>query len=77
MPTYAYGILIGAILVVVVWLLFIAPMESRVHERKMELMRRKLERNDERLKQPGVSEHSDNAGTDANSNLVSRDIGVE
>lgn len=77
MPTYAYGILIGAILVIVVWFLFIAPMERRVHERKMELMRRKLERNDERLKQPGVSEHSDNAGKDANSNLVSRDIGVE
>lgn len=77
MPTYAYGILIGAILVVVVWFLFIAPMESRVHERKMELMRRKLERNDERLKQPGVSEHSDNADKDANSNLDSRDIGVE
>ena len=77
MPTYAYGILIGAILVVVVWFLFIAPMESRVHERKMELMRRKLERNDERLKQPRVSEHSDSAGKDANSNLFSRNNGVE
>ncbi len=77
MSTYAYGILIGAILIVVVWFLFIAPMESRVHDRKMELMRRKLERNDERLKQPGVSEHSDSAGKDANSNLFSSNNGVE
>jgi preprotein translocase subunit YajC len=51
MPMYAYGILIGVVLVVVVWFLFIAPMERRMHDRKMELMRRKLVRNEERLKQ--------------------------
>ena len=51
MPTYAYGILIGVVLVVAVWLLFVAPMERRNHERKTELMRRKLERNEERLRQ--------------------------
>ena len=52
MSMYAYGILIGVVLVVVAWFLFIAPMERRIHERKMELMRRKLERNEERLREP-------------------------
>lgn len=51
MSMYAYGILIGVVLVVVAWFLFIAPMERRIHERKMELMRRKLERNEERLRE--------------------------
>jgi preprotein translocase subunit YajC len=51
MPMYAYGILIGVVLVVVVWFLIIAPMERRIHERKMELMRRKLKRNEERLRE--------------------------
>ncbi len=51
MSMYAYGILIGVVLVVVAWFLFIAPMERRMHDRKMELMRRKLVRNEERLKQ--------------------------
>jgi type II secretory pathway component PulM len=51
MSMYAYGILIGVVLVVVAWFLFIAPMEQRIHERKMELMRRKLERNEERLRE--------------------------
>ena len=51
MPMYAYGLLIGVVLVAVVWFLFVVPMERRVHERKTELMRRKLVRNEERLKQ--------------------------
>ncbi len=33
-----------------------------MHERKMDLMRRKLERNEERLRQLGKNEHTKNAG---------------
>ncbi len=51
MPMFAYGILIGVVLVVVVWFLLIAPMERRIHERKVELMRRKLQHNEERLRE--------------------------
>ena len=50
MPMYGYGFLIGIALIAVFWFMFIAPMERRLHERKMELMRRKLERNEERLR---------------------------
>ncbi len=77
MPMYAYGILIGVVLVVVVWFLFFAPMERQVHDRKFELMKRKLERNDERLKQLAMNEHSDNADKDAKSNLFSSNNGVD
>lgn len=51
MPVYGYGFLIGIAFVVIFWFLFIAPMERRMHERKMELMRRKLERNEKRLRE--------------------------
>jgi len=51
MPMYEYGLLIGVVLIVIVWFVFVAPMERRMHDRKMELMRRKLVRNEERLKQ--------------------------
>ena len=54
MPMYAYGLLIGVVLIVIVWFVFVAPMERRMHDRKMELMRRKLVRNEERLKQMKV-----------------------
>ncbi len=50
MAMYDYGFLIGVALVVIFWFLFVAPMERRMHERKIELMRRKLERNEERLR---------------------------
>ena len=50
MAIYGYGFLIGIILVVIFWFLFVAPMERRMHERKMELMKRKLKRNEERLR---------------------------
>ncbi len=77
MPMYAYGILIGAVLVVVVWFLFVAPMERRVHERKFELMKRKLERNEERLSQLSMNERPDSTGKDADSNPFSRNKGAD
>ncbi len=61
MPMYAYGIFIGVLLVVIFWFLFVAPMERRVHERKMDLMRRKLERNEERLRQLRIGGQTENA----------------
>ncbi len=62
MPMYGYGFLIGIALVVIFWFLFVAPMERRMHERKVELMRRKLERNEQRLR-----ELSENGLTEINS----------
>jgi len=59
---YGYGFLIGIALVVIFWFLFVAPMERRMHERKMELMRRKLVRNEQRLR-----ELSENGLTEINS----------
>ncbi len=69
MPMYAHGILIGVV--------FVVPMERRTHERKVELMRRKVARSDERPKQLAMNEHSDSAGKDANSNLFSGNNGVD
>lgn len=77
MPMYAYGILIGVVSVVVVWFLFVGPMERRVHERKFELMKRKLERNEERLRQPRTNEWPDSTGKDADSNPFSRNKGAD
>lgn len=51
MPMYGYGFLIGVALVVIFWFLFVVPMEKRMHERKMELMRRRLESNEQRLRE--------------------------
>ncbi len=59
---YGYGILIGIALVVIFWFLFLAPMEKRTHERKMELMRRKLERNEQRLRELSGGRQSDSDG---------------
>lgn len=50
LSTSTYGFLIGIALVLIIWFLFIAPMERRAHQRKMELMKRKLARNEERIK---------------------------
>jgi uncharacterized membrane protein (DUF106 family) len=50
MASYGYGFLIGIVLTVIFWFLFVAPMERRMHERKMKMMKRKLARNEERLK---------------------------
>jgi len=67
MPMYAYGILIGVLLVVIFWFLFVAPMERQVHERKMDLMRRKLERNEGRLRQLRIGGQTENASDGAES----------
>ena len=64
MSMYGYGFLIGIILVVIFWFLFVAPMERRMHERKMELLRRKLERNEERLKRLETNNPIENDGSD-------------
>lgn len=64
MSMYGYGFLIGIILVVIFWFLFVAPMDRRMHERKMELMRRKLERNEERLRRLETNNQVENDGSD-------------
>ncbi len=48
---YGYGFLLGIVLVLIFWFLFVAPMERQMHKRSTELMRRKLERNEVRLRQ--------------------------
>ncbi len=77
MPTYAYGLLIGVVLIVIVWFVFVAPMERSAHERKFELMKRKLERNEERLGQLPTNERPDSTGRDADSNPFSRNKGAD
>ena len=42
-------ILISAI----IWFVFMVPMEKGLHKRRMELMRRKLQQNEERLRREG------------------------
>lgn len=51
MTVWGWGLLIGIALVLIIWFVFVAPMERQMHNRKMELMRRKLQRNEERLQQ--------------------------
>jgi flagellar biosynthesis/type III secretory pathway M-ring protein FliF/YscJ len=62
MPMYGYGFLIGIVLVLIVWFLLVAPMERRMHQRKMELMKRKLERNEERLRNLKANERNNSDG---------------
>lgn len=59
MALYGYGFLIGMVLILTFWFLIVAPMEKRMHERKMELMKRKLERNEERLRNMKSDEEND------------------
>ena len=67
MAMYGYGFLIGVALIVIVWFLFVAPMERRMHERKMQLMRRKLERNEERLRSLRADEQAEGVGNNEDS----------
>ena len=62
MPMYVYGFLIGIALVVIFWFLFVTPMERQMHERKMELLRRKLEHNEERLRLLRENGQTDSSG---------------
>ena len=50
MALYGYGFLIGMALILIFWFLIVAPMERRMHQRKMDLMQKKLARNEERLR---------------------------
>jgi len=51
MALYGFGFLIGIALTAIVWFLFVVPMERDLHRRKMELMKQKLARNEERLRE--------------------------
>lgn len=51
MNTVIFGFLIGLALVLVIWFVFVAPSERRMHERQMAQMKRRLERNEERVRQ--------------------------
>jgi type II secretory pathway component PulM len=60
MALYGFGFLIGIALTVIFWFLFVAPMERRMHQRKMDLMQKKLARNEERLRKLRTGENTDN-----------------
>jgi preprotein translocase subunit YajC len=60
MALYGFGFLIGIALTVIFWFLFVAPMERRMHQRKMDLMQKKLARNEERLRKQRAGENTDN-----------------
>lgn len=65
MALYGYGFLIGIALTVIFWFLFVAPMERRMHQRKMELMKQKLARNEKRLRELEENENSEDAESSA------------
>lgn len=60
-----YGFLIGMALVLIIWFLFIAPMEKRMHDRKMDLMRRKLEQNEQRIRRQQARGKGDASSEDS------------
>jgi type II secretory pathway component PulM len=60
MALYGFGFLIGIALTVIFWFLFVAPMERRMHQRKMDLMQKKLARNEERLRKQRAGDNTDN-----------------
>ena len=39
----------AAILIAVVWFFFIAPLEKQMHERRMEMIRRKIEKREQAI----------------------------
>jgi hypothetical protein len=51
-------------LVLIIWFLFVAPMEKQMHRRKIELMKRKIERNEERIRQEKGTCRGDDRGDD-------------
>jgi hypothetical protein len=51
-----YGFLIGLALVLIIWFVFVVPVEKRMHQRKMDLVKRKLRRNEERLRREDASD---------------------
>lgn len=67
MALYGYGLLIGIALTVIFWFLFVAPMERRTHQRKMDLMKEKLARNEERLRKLKVNERVESTDENGNS----------
>lgn len=51
---------LGTAVVAIVWFLFMAPLENDMHERRMEMIRRKIEKREEKLKaQCGDDSRSD------------------
>lgn len=67
----AIVILIMVLIFAMVWFVFLVPMEKGLHQRRMELMQKKLQQNEERLRQKNgitgdgrkVSSDVDNAST--------------
>jgi hypothetical protein len=51
-----YGFLIGLALVLIIWFVFVVPVEKRMHQRKMDLVKRRLRRNEERLRREDASD---------------------
>ncbi|MFQ5546781.1 MAG: hypothetical protein ACE5FV_00705 [Woeseia sp.] len=71
MPLWGWGFLIGIAMILIIWFVFVAPMERQMHERKMELIRRRLKRNEERLGQLQEQRKYDDADADTDSSADS------
>ncbi len=56
---YLYMAIIGLAVFVAVWIMFVVPAERRHHERKMELIRKKIER---RVEQSAADEITEPGG---------------
>jgi len=46
----------------IIWFVFMMPMEKGLHRRRMELMRRRLQQNEERLRREGSMQADGNPG---------------
>ena len=44
MPSYSIGILVAMGLIAVIWIAFVAPAERRYHEKKLQLLRERIEK---------------------------------
>ncbi len=51
MSISAIGLLIAFVIIVIIWFIFVAPAERRYHERKLRLMRERIRRRQQRLKE--------------------------
>ena len=52
------AIAIASVLIAVIWYFFIAPMERQMHDRRVEMVRRKIEKREQALKAQADSDES-------------------
>lgn len=59
----AIVIIVMVLIFAMVWFVFLVPMEKGLHQRRMELLQKKLQQNEERLRQKDGSAGPDRRGS--------------